>query len=228
MKIESNFKILLPILVLISLNIFYIKVAHDIRKGTYSSTINYEEKLKREEIGLKTIIEENTSVLVNLRESNLENKSIIIKSNEEEKLSKSMKILNINLDLSVNSSVTTNNHTRSNYTDVVADMGQNINDGLNPLPIPSEPLRQINSKLEIRKEDNGGGQSHSDNPKIEIEMGTKAKSYPLKKSSHLFSFFSILVLTIIFAMIIISYQIHRDRKFEILRTPHSGYYLISD
>jgi hypothetical protein len=228
MKIESNFKILLPILVLISLNIFYIKVAHDIRKGTYSSIINYEEKPKKEEIGLKTIIEENTSVIVNLRESNLENKSIIIKSNEEEKVSKSMKILNINLVLSVNSSVTTNNHTRSNYTDVVADMGQNINDGLNPLPIPCEPLRQINSKLEIRKEDNGGGQSYSGNSKIEIEMGTKVKSFPLKKSSHLFSFFSILLLTIIFALIIISYQIHRDRKFEILRTPQTGYYLISD
>jgi hypothetical protein len=103
----------------------------------------------------------------------------------------------------------------TNTTNVVTQVGQNIGDGLKPLPIPNNNLVMIESVI-------------PSNEKAEWQEIEKNESH----DHHLSSFLLILALTISVALIIIGVQIYKTKKreelFRVNIETNEGYYLITD
>ncbi len=202
MKFESKIKIF--IVLLISANLFYLKIASDLRT-------NLKTQFEKSE--------DNSSILSKTTKFSHEIPNIHVCDSQESSSAMMSSLESSNSKLN-----------NTNESEVVSGLGKSINDGLHPIPLPNNGL--LNIRDEIISLNSSTNSTHNSSYKMNHFQSTtqqnKVNENKIKGHSHLITFMSILVILTFLTLMIINYKICQDKKRDQIFTNDAGYYLIRD
>ena len=160
MKFESKFKFFIVLLIIT--NLFYLKIARDIRNDIKSQYKKYEEN----------------NPYLNKITTNIEKIPQIIDCNQKE----------ISLTMMDNSEPSKNNNNKnSSESEVVSGLGKSINDGLHPIPIPNNGMLNTLEEIDLKISTNTGNFSHAEitqSNDLSFQIQTESEQSKVRKDKN--------------------------------------------